>query len=582
MKAILRKFSSARALLLLWNTVTFALVLVSLGIVFRVLAERSLLTALDREMHLQAGRFRDTQRIEMVVLRDKLPGSGLNVRLMADRPGSIHIAAARLSAHYRNVHDMAARMPDRSGQFMYRTFDINGKPISPFESGTTPSDPLAVHLEDMGDQYRPQDHRPWDSAGIAVAASGKERYADVTENGTRLRVLSVPMRQQDKIAGVVQIAAPLGQLTRDIAGLTRTLLLVLPAALLIAIVAGLFLTDRALRPVMQMTRAAAQIRPDQLSSRLPVSGDDEFGVLASTVNGALQRVETAFTEREQAISQLRRFTADASHELRTPLTTIKANTGIALSEVVPSPEHIHALRQIDRAADRMTALVHDLLLLARSDSGQLSLDLTPVALGMIVQDAIDSLPNSHHAPIHCPSNGPDAVVLGDYEHLRRLFLNLLQNSIKYTPIEGRIEVRIEVRQAGMHAGAVPDDVAIGQVVVSGSENGDDAASRSVAQICTDDARQDEAAVAVVEITDTGCGIAPENLPFLGQPFFRVDTARNRNAGGAGLGLAICRSIAGAHKASLEIASNLAAGTRVTLTVPLHVQDFVRIGRHNRV
>ena len=522
MKAILRRFSSARARLILWNTLTFALVLVSLGVAFRVLAERSLLTALDREIQLQARRFRDTQKIEMIVLGDHAEKPTMALRIQAAKKKELRFTTSRVQTSYHVIERIGAPTPDRSGQFLYRTFDLHGKPLSPLAAHVPFMIPLPGQEDLRADgaviKDGIPDYKPWDTETFAAAALGKERFADVESGGTRLRLLSLPLMHDDKIAGVIQIAAPLGQVYRDIAGLTRSLLLVLPLSLLVAVVAGIFLTERALRPVKEMTQAAAEIRPDQLSRRLPVSGADEFDELAATFNGALERVETAFLDRERAIAQLRRFTADASHELRTPLTTIKTNTGVALSEAEPSPEHIHALRQIDRAADRMTNLVQDLLLLARSDAGQLSLDLAGVSLPEIVLEAIDSVPGPH-APIAVETRGPESPICGDFEHLLRLFVNLLENASRHTPLDGRITVTIE-QSSGRSA---------------------------------------------VTIRDSGCGISPEHLPLIGQPFFRVDASRNRKVGGAGLGLAICRSIAAAHGATMAITSEPAKGTAVTVT-----------------
>lgn len=555
MRRMLRRLSSARARLIFWNTVTFALVLLSLGALFRVLAERSLRTALDREMHLQAGRFRDAKRIEMYVLSDKLaaprPGAVLVVKPLKTggarfsgafapqdspvdfgRPAKLPVvmAAARekwmrvsgshitASSIYRITENVGAPSPDKSGQFLYRSFDLNGKPFAPPEAHMPFTLP-AGESGSFGVRAGPErDYRPWDHAGFIGASRGQEQYADTNAGGTPLRILSLPLKHDGKIAGVVQIAAPLGPITRDIAGLTRALLLVLPLSLLVAVVAGIFLTERALRPVKEMTRAAAGIQADQLSLRLPVSGADEFDELASTFNAALERVETAFDDRERAIAQLRRFTADASHELRTPLTTIKANTGVALTDAQPSPEHVHALRQIDRAADRMTAVVQDLLLLARSDAGQLALDRSAVSLSEVVQDAIDSLPHCPHAPISFETRDVETLVCGDHEHLRRLFLNLLQNAVRHTPREGRIAIAI-TRTGGQAA------------------------------VC---------------VQDSGCGIAAEHLPLIGQPFYRVDAGRDRRHGGAGLGLAICRSIAAAHGASIDIVSRPNEGTAITV------------------
>ena len=460
-----------------------------------------MLTALDREMKVQAGRFRDTQRIELFVLGDSGPKADLKVSMVHREGKSLHFARTQVRSQYRVIQNVGMPAPDRTGQFLYRSFDLQGKPLSPFGSklpftiplpGQEPvtrpiPDKITLAIDNSDDH--PSDYRPWDMDGFTAAAHGKEPYANIVYGVAPMRLLSVPLKHGDTIAGVVQIAAPLGQLNRDIAGLTRTLLLVLPLSLLVAVVAGIFLTDRALRPVKEMTHAASEIRADQLSRRLPVSGADEFDELASTFNRALERVETAFIDRERAIAQLRRFTADASHELRTPLTTIKANTGVALTDSEPSAEHVHSLRQIDRAADRMTALVQDLLLLARSDAGQLSLDLEAVSLPEVVREAIDCLPQSPHAPIKVAAAGPEPLVCGDFDHLRRLFLNLLQNSVLHTPHDGGITVAIEER---------------------GNR-------------------------ARVTVSDTGCGILPEHLPHLGQPFYRADAGRNRKQGGAGFG-----------------------------------------------
>jgi signal transduction histidine kinase len=533
MKRLLSKLSSARAKLILWNTITFALVLVTLGAVFRVLAERSLVAALDREIRLQASRFRDAQQVRMVFVTQKaktslrpdgpktlvVSASAEMLRAGIERKlANMQIGSPRARPDFKFIENIHVAMPDRSGQFLYRSFNLDGKPLAP----QPPHLPFAIPGSDVGgpptEKSEPNTYAPWDPAGFTRASHGKEHLADVESAGAELRILSLPLRESDKITGVVQIAAPLGQLQRDIAGLTRSLLLVLPPALLIAMIAGIFLTERALRPVKQLTRAAAGIRPDQLSRRLPVSGTDEFDELASTFNGALQRVESAFLDRERAIAQLRRFTADASHELRTPLTTIKTNTGVALENREPSEEHVHALSQIDRAADRMTALVQDLLLLARSDAGQLTLDLAAVSLPEVLQDAIDSLPRTPHASFELRCEVDDMTVCGDYEHLRRLFLNVLQNAARHTPPEGQIRVEIS-RKNGRP---------------------------------------------LVRIEDNGCGIPPEHLPNIGQPFYRADAGRNRKHGGAGLGLAICRSIAAAHDATLTVESELGEGTAVSV------------------
>ena len=250
---------------------------------------------------------------------------------------------------------------------------------------------------------------------------------------------------------------------------------------------------------------------------------DEFDELAAAFNWALGRVELAFKQRERMMEHLRRFTGDASHELRTPLTTIKTNTGVALTDEVPSKEHVHALHQIDRATDRMTRLVDDLLLLARSDSGDLARERSVVPVYRAMQEAIDLLPSLAAAPpivLRCDEGDE---VIGDADQLIRLFRNLLENAIRYTPSNGCI-------------------------VAATARAGD---------------------YIRISIEDSGTGIGQEHLMHLGERFYRADPGRDRRQGGAGLGLAICRSIAAQHGGEMKIDSAIGVGTTVTVLLPVN-------------
>jgi two-component system OmpR family sensor kinase len=294
-----------------------------------------------------------------------------------------------------------------------------------------------------------------------------------------------------------------------------------PLALLAAALGGALLTDRALRPVRQITQAAAQIGASDLSDRLPVKGQDEFSELAATFNGMLSRLEQAFTQLAQALEQQQRFTADASHELRTPLTIIKANTSLALEEERSNVEYRRALEAADRAADTTNRIVQDLLLLARGDVGQLGVDRRPTRIGELLQRAAEPFRGSHIPPISVELSDPSLAVAADPHHLVRLFGNLLENAVRHTPPTGRITV----------------------------------------------SAHDEEDSVVVRVEDTGEGIAPEHLPHVCERFYRVDAARTRRHGGTGLGLAICQSIVEAHHGSLTLESVVGEGTTVTVRLP---------------
>jgi signal transduction histidine kinase len=274
---------------------------------------------------------------------------------------------------------------------------------------------------------------------------------------------------------------------------------------------------------------------EDLSQRLEVTGKDELGQLAATFNGMIARLEGAFhglgeanrnleeayRKLEAAYQERRRFTGDASHEPRTPLTRIKGSTSLALSGPHDADSYREALEIADEAADAMTRIVQDLLLLARSDAGQLPIQRRPTRLVECVQKAVYSLADQPGAPVRLAFPESDPQVLGDTDHPTRLFVNLLENALRHTPAEGEIRVTVES---------------------SGSDW-------------------------VITVADTGEGIPPEHLPHVRERFYRVDAARTGGRGGTGLGLAICESIVRAHGGSLSIESEIGRGTRVTVTLP---------------
>jgi signal transduction histidine kinase len=296
----------------------------------------------------------------------------------------------------------------------------------------------------------------------------------------------------------------------------------MPCVLLVAGVGGVLLTDRALGPVRFIVHTAEQLNPDDLSQRLPVVGKDEFAQLASTMNGMLARIEIAFTKLRLTLERERRFTADASHELRTPLTAITANASLTLNGDTSLDEYRESMQSINLAANMMRRLIEDLLLLARSDSGQLQLNYEQVNIFDLMTWAIDMVrKNDAQAIIQIQLVADGESLWGDPTHLLRVLVNLLKNAIRHTPAAGKITL----------AAAHQDK----QVVLS--------------------------------VTDTGDGIAPEHLAHLGERFYRPDSSRAREYGGTGLGLAICKGIVEAHQGSMHIDSTPGKGTTVSITLP---------------
>lgn len=374
----------------------------------------------------------------------------------------------------------------------------------------------------------PHDQQPpFSNAALQDSLHGRRDLMDVDYQGQKVRLISWPIVRDGRVDGVVQVALELRG--EDLLWSTqmRTLAFLLPLAAIAAGVGAYLLTGRTLKPIRNLTRAAASISHSDLSQRLEASGEDEIGELAQTFNGMLGRLETSFAELESAYTNLsraydqqQRFTADASHELRTPLTRLRLATSAALEKGQTPDEMRRALATADRAAASMTRLVQDLLTLARSDAGELPLAREPADLRVIVADALEEAAGDRE--IDTAFDDRPLMIEADAENLKRVVINFVENAIRYTPATGKIRVET-VRGEGK---------------------------------------------AIVAVRDTGSGIAPEHLPHVFERFYRADKARTRTDGGSGLGLAICKNLVEAQGGRIEIESSVGVGTTIRAIFPL--------------
>ena len=476
------RLSSVRVWMILWNVALIALVLGAFGFGLFFSVRTFLNNSIDQELseraHASAGWW----------------ARGGRSRVDPGPPGS-----EVMEEPPRRSPPSGASERERQG-FYWRPRLLNQ------EGGS-----MVPHLGDA----------PWDDAAFILSLAGQDRYSTLPVEGELVRVFSAPLMFGDQVDGVVQVAHPLTDQRRLLDGLTRTLLMFIPLALVVSGVGGAFLSSRAMRPVKQITDEAAQIGAHDLSRRLEVPGTDELSKLAETFNAMIGRLETAFHDMERAYEQQRRFTADASHELRTPLTTIKANTSLALCGEPTLEEYRETVEAADEAADTMNRIVQDLLLLARSDGGQLGLRIEPAPIRGILERAASVVRDRESASISVEVDDATLGVRGDPHHLARLFVNLAENAARHTPPDGRVVLA---------ARALPD-----------SEE-----------------------MVLVTVTDTGEGIPPEHLAHVCERFYRVDAARSRGQGGTGLGLSICQSIVSAHGGSLDIESEVGRGTTVSV------------------
>jgi heavy metal sensor kinase len=293
----------------------------------------------------------------------------------------------------------------------------------------------------------------------------------------------------------------------------------LPLLVVLASLLGYWLSGRALAPVNRIIQGAERVGIRNLSRRLEVpQAKDELRRLTEHLNAMLDRIEAS-------VKRITQFTADASHDLRTPLALIRTNAELALRRPRSESEYREALARILAASEETTGLIEQLLMLARADANVAQLKLEPTSLYSVLQRVGQKarllalgkgitfsehlVPYSHSIPANETA-------------LERLFMSILENAVKYTPAGGHLALRLHL------------------------ENGQ----------------------AVIEVRDTGIGIAEKDLPHVFERFYRADQARSRETCGSGLGLSIAKWIAEIHGGAVELQSQPGVGTIVTIRLPL--------------
>jgi signal transduction histidine kinase len=330
--------------------------------------------------------------------------------------------------------------------------------------------------------------------------------------------ITIPQQNGILLSGLVTLGSP-----ADPYGLKSRLLFTLVggslATLIIALLGGYWLADRAMRPVHIITQAARSIGETDLSRRLNMKSKDELGELANTFDGMLGRLQAAFERQRQ-------FVADASHELRTPLTIVNLETSRTLASPHKTEDYRNALAVIHSENDFMTSLVNDLLTLARMDAGQAVMERLPVDLSDVVLETMERLtPLAARTGVQLEAGDlPEVQIPGDRQHLVMMVSNLVDNGIKYAAGKDK-KVSIETGRTGE--------------------------------------------IAWVRVSDNGPGIAPEHLSHLFDRFYRIDQARTRrddqaggpkSPAGSGLGLSIVQWIVKSHGGEVKVESQVGIGT----------------------
>ncbi len=315
---------------------------------------------------------------------------------------------------------------------------------------------------------------------------------------------------------IIQIAKDLSEEDYFLSILYRFLIISDIAGILISLAAGFIVSSRILKPISNVTDTALSISAKELTMRIPNTGpEDELKKLVTAFNGMLDRLDDSFTRQN-------RFVSNASHELRTPLSIINGYLGI-LSRWGKEDPHVlsESLDAIESETRRMSSLIDKLLFLAKEEDGALEFEKKPVDLGIVLHDIRKDSKLLFPKKKFRFKISKGCIIMGDNDMLRQMFLVFVDNEGKYSDTNSEITLFLDKNMESV----------------------------------------------LVTIRDEGPGIEKEKLKYIFDRFYRLDDARDKVSGGAGLGLSIAREIIELHGGSVRVESSLGRGTVFTLRFP---------------
>jgi len=355
-----------------------------------------------------------------------------------------------------------------------------------------------------------------------AALSGQENYGEVnieTSMGrpATLRTLTIPVRENGKIVYILQVGMSVSTINSALNNLILVILILLPLTVILTGVFGYLLARVALSPVDDMIHTIHQITADNLKLRVKIPDTkDEIKRLADTFNEMLEKLDKSF-------SMERQFAEDMSHELKTPLSIIKGEMEVTLKKLRSKKEYEEVLKSSIEEVNRITKIVENLLTLAKLNSKFSDMKQSKIDLKLLLEAVLGDLKviadkKAIKLEFYLQNN---IFVLADESQLRRLFLNLLDNALKYTEENGKVTVRLR--------------------------------------------RVDK--IAQITVSDSGIGISKADLPHIFERYYRVRNKKEN--GGFGLGLNISKAAAEANNGSISVKSILKKGTTFKITFPVN-------------
>ncbi|MBN1396493.1 MAG: HAMP domain-containing protein [Bacteroidetes bacterium] len=340
----------------------------------------------------------------------------------------------------------------------------------------------------------------------------------VTTTGPDDKEIRLALTQNDYVK--IFVAYPLEPIYEVTNSVFYNFLFITPLALLISAIGGWFLAHKSLKPVDELTRTAKEITAQNLNRRLPtLRVDDELGRLTEQFNDMISRLQASF-------KQIQRFSSDASHELRTPLTIMRGEIEVALRNQRMSRGSRELLNSINDELVRLSSIVESLMILVKSDTGRFVFSLQPVQLHELIDQLYDEaqvLAETKKIKVKL-EHTEDLQIKGDASRLKQLFLNLIDNAVKYTQPHGSVILSLE------------------------KDSGN----------------------AVIKVKDSGIGIPRKEQSKIFERFYRVSgsSANVSSTSGSGLGLAIAKWITEAHNGSIEVKSREGKGSTFIVRLPL--------------
>lgn len=344
----------------------------------------------------------------------------------------------------------------------------------------------------------------------------KDQTRYLTINNTRWIVADTAIKIEDEIVGWVRVSRSLEFTMAVLKNLRIIIFVSIPFYILLASFGGFFLASRALRPIDRITKIAKEISKGDLSRRIKMKNTgDEVGRLADTFDEMLDKLESS-------INKERQFASDASHELRTPIAVINAQVEQALSSKRRINEYREALRTVGNEGRKMNHIISQLIMIYRSEEGRYKFNFETIELNEIISDIVEefnTIADTKKISIDFkPEN--KIMIKADQTLITRLFINLIENAIKYTHENGRISIN------------------------SGKDDRN----------------------ANVIIEDTGIGISEKDIPYIFDRFYQAESSRSGN--GTGLGLSIVKWIVNIHKGFIDVKSNVNKGTTFIIKLPI--------------